>query len=211
MSSPPSPVPPTKFPDNPRLILASSSPYRRELLQRLHLPFEIMVPDIDESSLKDELPQATAMRLSEAKARKVAQSVEHALIIGSDQVASCNQKPFGKPGNHAAAFEQLCYMRKQLVEFHTGICLYDTRLQSCKTACVVTHVRFRDLEEAEIHAYLEIERPYDVAGSARVEGLGITLLDAVKSEDPTALIGLPLITLTRFLREAGVSIFTRGK
>lgn len=194
----------------PRLILASSSPYRKALLQRLQLPFEIIVPDVDETAQHHESPSATATRLAQAKASKVAQDAMHALVIGSDQVASCNGKPFGKPGHHAAAFEQLCAMRKQQVEFHTGICLYDTRTQTCNTACVMTRVRFRDLKDAEIEAYLALERPYDVAGSARAEGMGIALLDAIESDDPTALIGLPLITLTRFLRAAGVSLFAHS-
>ncbi len=198
---------PSSLPPAP-LILASSSPYRRALLERLGLPFTVSVPNLDESPLPGELPAATAVRLAEAKARTVAANAPTALIIGSDQVACCNGQALGKPGNHAAALTQLKMMRKRTVEFHSAVCLYDAARDIAQIANIVTHVCFRDLPEHELDAYLRIEQPYDVAGSAKAEGLGIALLESVNSEDPTALIGLPLITLTDMLRTAGVSLFS---
>ncbi len=192
------------------LILASSSPYRRELLERLGLPFTVSVPDIDESPIPGELPAITAMRLAEAKARKVAVSSPQALIIGSDQVACCDDQKLGKPGNHATALAQLKMMRDHTVEFHSALCLYDARRDFAQVANVITHVRLRDLPDDELDAYLRLEQPYDVAGSAKAEGLGIALLESVNSKDPTALIGLPLIKLTEMLRTAGVSLFNRS-
>ncbi len=192
------------------LILASSSPYRRELLERLGLPFTVSVPDIDESPTPGELPPATAARLAEAKARKVAASAPQALIIGSDQVAYCDGQRLGKPGNHATALAQLKMMRNHIVEFHSALCLYDAARDFAQVANVITRVRLRDLPDDELDAYLRLEQPYDVAGSAKAEGLGIALLESVNSEDPTALIGLPLIKLTEMLRTAGVSLFKRA-
>lgn len=185
----------------PRLILASSSRYRRELLERLAIPFDVMSPDIDETPLDNETPEATAIRLSIAKARAI--GAANALIIGSDQVAMCDGRQIGKPGTHEAARAQLRSMSGRQVEFHSALCLYDTRNDLVQSADVVTQVRFRALSDEEIEAYLLAEMPYDVAGSAKAEGLGIVLVDAIHSDDPTALIGLPLIALSAMLRTAG--------
>ncbi|MGV2289058.1 Maf-like protein [Trinickia sp. YCB016] len=195
------------FLDRPlRLILASSSRYRRELLERLRLPYEVIVPAIDETPLAGEAPAATALRLAEAKAHAVARGIDagqRALVIGSDQVATFDGHQIGKPGTHEKALAQLQAMRGREVEFHSALCLLDSEDGSTQVEDVVTRVRFRDLPDAELDAYLRAETPYDCAGSAKSEGLGIALLDAIDSNDPTALIGLPLIALTRMLRAAG--------
>ena len=193
-----------------RLILASGSAYRKELLQRLRLPFEVMSPDIDESSLPDETPVDTAMRLAQAKAEKIAEQTKPALVIGSDQVATLDNHQIGKPGNHANALAQLQMMRGRSVVFHTALCLIDTHPASSKPhqiENIQTVVTFRDLPDTELDAYLKIEQPYDCAGSAKNEGLGITLIDSIEGTDPTALTGLPLIALTSMLRNCGVSFF----
>jgi septum formation protein len=195
---------------SPRLILASSSRYRRELLERLRLPFDVLSPDLDETPLPDETPAATALRLAEAKARAVARQIDApdgALVIGSDQVATFDGLQIGKPGTHARALAQLKMMQGREVEFHSALCVYDSRTDHAQREDVVTRVRFRTLADAELDAYLHAETPYDVAGSAKSEGLGIALLDAIDSDDPTALIGLPLIALTRMLRVAGLPLF----
>jgi septum formation protein len=200
----------------PRLILASSSPYRRELLERLRLPFVVAVPALDETPHPGEAPAATALRLAEAKARAIAaREAERpdgrhpldTLVIGSDQVATFDGRQIGKPGTHDNALAQLQAMRGRVVEFHTALCLFDGARNVARTEDVVTRVRFRNLSDAELDAYLRAETPYDVAGSAKSEGLGIALLDAIDSDDPTALIGLPLIALTRMLLDAGYPIF----
>lgn len=193
-----------------RIILASGSAYRKELLQRLRLPFEVMSPDIDESSLPDETPVETAMRLAQAKAQKIAEQTSPALVIGSDQVATLDNHQIGKPGNHANALAQLQMMRGRSVVFHTALCLIDTHPASSKPhqiENIQTVVTFRDLPDAELDAYLKIEQPYDCAGSAKNEGLGITLIASIEGTDPTALTGLPLIALTSMLRNCGVSFF----
>jgi septum formation protein len=194
-----------------RLILASSSAYRRELLARLGLPFEAIAPDIDETPLPGESPQATALRLAAAKARAVAAAHPGALVIGSDQVATLDELQIGKPGDHARALAQLQLMRGREVVFHTALCLWDGRAadpaQAAQVENVQVQVRFRDLPDAELDAYLHIEQPYDCAGSAKNEGLGIALLESIVSTDPTALTGLPLIALTGMLRRAGVRFF----
>jgi septum formation protein len=196
----------------PRLILASSSAYRKELLSRLRLPFEVIVPDIDERPLPGETPAVTALRLALGKARAVAERQPGCLVIGSDQVATLDDEQIGKPGHHAAALLQLQKMRGREVVFHTALCLWDGRQDDPQAAArienVMTTVRFRDLPDAELDAYLRIEQPYDCAGSAKNEGLGIALLDGIDSSDPTALTGLPLIALTGMLRQAGLSFFT---
>jgi septum formation protein len=197
---------PDSFKRPPRLILASSSPYRRELLERLRIPFDVAVPAIDEAPLAGETPEATALRLAQAKARAVAAGLaagERALVIGSDQVATYDSHQIGKPGTHEKALAQLQGMRGREVLFHSALCLFDSRSGDAQTIDVVTHVRFRDLPDAALDAYLRAETPYDCAGSAKAEGLGIALLDAIESDDPTALIGLPLIALTRMLLAAG--------
>src|SRR5580698_4879639 len=177
----------------PRLILASSSRYRRELLERLRVSFDVIAPGVDETPLDGEAPEATAVRLSIAKARAAGVQAPGALVIGSDQVATCDGRQIGKPGTHDNARAQLQSMRGKRVEFHSALCLLDSRSDNVQSSDVITRVQFRDLDDAEIEAYLLAETPYDVAGSAKSEGLGITLVDAIHSDDPTALVGLPLI------------------
>jgi len=192
---------------NPALILASSSAYRRELLSRLQLPFTADVPDIDESPLPGETPSATALRLAREKAAAVAGRHPGSLVIGSDQVATLDNLQIGKPGNHANALAQLQLMRGREVIFHTALCLWDGRNGSHQVEDIRTTVKFRDLPDAELDAYLRIEQPYDCAGSAKNEALGIAILERIDSSDPTALTGLPLIALTGMLRKAGVQFF----
>lgn len=190
----------------PRLILASSSRYRRELLERLRVPFDVIVPAIDETPLSDETPEVTALRLAEAKARAVAGGLDAddaALVIGSDQVATYDGLQIGKPGTHANALAQLRAMRGREVLFHSALCVYDSGTDIAQSVDVITRVQFRDLPDAALDAYLHAETPYDVAGSAKSEGLGIALLEAIHSDDPTALVGLPLIALSRMLLAAG--------
>ena len=197
----------------PRLILGSSSVYRRELLSRLGLPFEVAVPNIDESPLAGEAPEATALRLAQAKATAIAAKHPGALIIGSDQVATLDGQQIGKPGNHENALKQLQTMRGRRVIFHTALCLLDGRktgADAVQIENVQTFVSFRNLSDAELDAYLRIEQPYDCAGSARNEALGIAILEKIESNDPTALTGLPLIALTTMLRQAGVPFFTKA-
>lgn len=198
-------------PSIPRLILASSSVYRKELLSRLRLPFEVIAPAIDETPLAGETPEATALRLARAKAKTVAESIPNALIIGSDQVATLDGEQIGKPGDHENALKQLQKMRGRRVIFHTALCLWDSRSNHADAAQLVniqTFVTFRDLPDAELNAYLRIEQPYDCAGSAKNEGLGIAILEKIDSTDPTALTGLPLIALSGMLRQAGMPFFT---
>ncbi|OWJ62383.1 Maf-like protein [Paraburkholderia caledonica] len=190
----------------PRVILASSSPYRRELLERLRIPFDVAVPAIDETAHAGEAPDATALRLAEAKARAVASALpadEAVLVIGSDQVATYDGLQIGKPGTHDKALAQLQAMRGREVLFHSALCLFDSRSRTAQSVDVITHVRFRELPDAALEAYLLAETPYDVAGSAKSEGLGIALLEAIHSDDPTALVGLPLIALSDMLLTAG--------
>jgi len=203
------------LPPFPRpLILASSSPYRRELLSRLRYPFTIVVPDIDESPHAGESAPATAMRLARQKAEAVARSHPGSVIVGSDQVAVCDKEQLGKPGNHARALAQLQFMQGKTVRFHTAVCVLQANATPntddlrCEQSDIVTDVRFRDLPDTVLNAYLLAETPYDVAGSAKVEGFGIALLACVQSEDPTALVGLPLITLTAMLQRAGIDLFS---
>lgn len=191
----------------PPLILGSSSPYRRELLSRLRIPFETASPDIDESPLAGERPDVTALRLSRLKAEAIAARHPGALVIGSDQVCTLDNVQISKPGTHEKALAQLQLMRGRTVTFHSALCLLDTRTGASHLADVQTHATFRDLSDAELDAYLRAETPYDCAGSAKVEGLGIALLSRVESDDPTALIGLPLIALTGMLRRVGYTFF----
>ncbi|WP_175626611.1 MULTISPECIES: Maf-like protein [Oxalobacteraceae] len=194
-----------------RLILGSSSVYRKELLSRLGLPFEVMTPDIDETALTGETPSATALRLAQQKAAAIAIRAPGALIIGSDQVATLDGEQIGKPGNHANAMLQLQKMRGREVVFHTALCLFDGRSDisspQIQLENIQTFVTFRDLPDAELDAYLHIEQPYDCAGSAKNEGLGIAILEKITSNDPTALTGLPLIALTGMLRRANIAFF----
>ena len=194
-----------------RLILGSSSVYRKELLSRLGLPFEVITPDIDETALAGETPSATALRLAQQKAAAIAIRAPGALIIGSDQVATLDGEQIGKPGNHANAMLQLQKMRGREVVFHTALCLFDGRSDisspQIQLENIQTFVTFRDLPDAELDAYLHIEQPYDCAGSAKNEGLGIAILEKITSNDPTALTGLPLIALTGMLRRANIAFF----
>lgn len=195
----------------PRLILASSSKYRKDLLSRLRLPFEVEVPDIDEAPLTGETPEATALRLAKEKARVIASHSPGALVIGSDQVATLDGLQIGKPGSHANALAQLQHMRGRQVVFHTALCVADARqadATSFQTEDVQTYVTFRNLSDTELDAYLRLEEPYDCAGSAKNEGLGIAIIERIESSDPTALTGLPLIALTTMLRNVGVPFFS---
>lgn len=193
--------------DPPRtLILGSTSRYRRELMSRLHLPFEVVAPEVDETPHAGEAPAALARRLALAKAQAVARLHPQAVVIGSDQVADLAGTPLGKPGNHERAVHQLQRMRGQTVVFQTAVavvCLA-TGFEALDLAAV--RVRFRPLSDAEIETYLRLETPYDCAGSAKSEGLGIALLDAIDNDDPTALVGLPLIRTCRMLRAAGLPL-----
>ena len=188
------------------LVLGSTSRYRRELLERLNLPFEVTAPHVDEAPLPGEAPQATAERLAVEKARAVAAQFEGALIIGSDQVAHMGDTRFGKPGTVERAIAQLQAMSGRTVVFHTALALLNTRSGHVQLDAVPTQVRFRTLGDDEIVRYVNKERPLDCAGSAKSEGLGITLLDALAGDDPNALVGLPLIALARMLRNEGIAL-----
>jgi septum formation protein len=189
-----------------RLVLASSSPYRRELLQRLRLPFESVSPDIDESRLPDETPVRTAQRLARAKANAAAAMFVHSLIIGSDQVAYADSMIFDKPLGRARAVDQLRAMRGRAVQFHSALCLLDSDSGRIQEDGVSIEVRFRQLSDAEIERYVDCDQPYHCAGSAKAEGLGIALLEYIRGDDPNALIGLPLIALCRMLRAEGLAL-----
>jgi len=191
-----------------RLILASTSRYRRELLARLRVPFEVAAPDVDEAALARETPAATALRLSEAKARALASQFPDALIIGSDQVADCAGRAVGKPGDRARAMAELRALAGCTVVFHTGVALLDAASGRCQRELVDVTSTFRTLSDAEIAAYLDREAPYDCAGGVKSESLGIVLFDRIASDDPTALIGLPLIALARMLRVEGVDLLS---
>lgn len=188
----------------PRLVLGSGSIYRQELLSRLGHPFDTQSPNVDESPLLGESPFDLACRLARSKAHAVASALEgDVVVIGSDQVADLGGQALGKPGNHAKAVEQLLALSGQVARFHTAVCVMrPSRSQVLQTVDTVT-VTFRHLTHETIEAYLQREQPYDCAGSAKCEGLGITLVERIQSEDPTSLIGLPLIATTRLLREAG--------
>lgn len=189
-----------------KLVLASTSAYRKMLLERLHLPFDTDRPETDETPLPGEAPTATAERLAAEKARAVAGRWPDALVIGSDQVAHLGDEVFGKPGTEARAIAQLQRMRGQTVVFHTALAVLNTRTGHLQVEGIPTQVRFRNLSDDEIRRYVAKEQPLDCAGSAKSEGLGITLLDAMPGEDPTALIGLPLIALSRMLRAEGLEL-----
>jgi septum formation protein len=198
-------------PSQLRLILASSSPYRRDLLMRLQLPFDVAAPNIDETPLPGEAPDTTAIRLAKEKARTVATLTPGRVVIGSDQVATLDGEQIGKPGSHDNALRQLQKMRGRQVIFHSALCVVDGRqldtIHAVQCENVQTCVTFRNLKDDELDAYLRIEQPYDCAGSAKNEGLGIVLIEKIESTDPTALTGLPLITLTSMLRRAGIRFF----
>ena len=186
------------------VVLGSTSRYRRELLERLRLPFDVAAPHVDETPAPGEAPRALALRLALAKARAVAQLHPGAVVIGSDQVADLAGTPLGKPGDHARAVQQLRQMRGQAVVFQTAVAVVCPATGFEQVELAPVEVKFRDLSDAEIERYLRAEQPYDCAGSAKSEGLGIALLDAIHSDDPTALIGLPLIRTCRMLRAAGL-------
>ncbi|HEY2926711.1 Maf family nucleotide pyrophosphatase [Piscinibacter sp.] len=186
------------------LILGSTSRYRRELLGRLRLPFDVQAPAVDEAPLPGEAPAATALRLALAKAHEVAARFPHAVVIGSDQVAEHDGQPVGKPGSHERARQQLRAMSGCSVVFHTAVAVVRADTHHAGSALVPVTVRFRTLSDGEIERYLLAEQPYDCAGSAKAETLGIALLDSIESSDPTALVGLPLIKTCQLLREAGL-------
>jgi septum formation protein len=194
------------MPDSRELLLASTSPYRKELLRRLGLPFACADPQITESMNADETPAETARRLAAAKARAVAARHGDALVIGADQVASCGALRLDKPGTHANAVRQLGAVSGKSVRFETAVALLDARSGALLERVVPSLVRFRELTPAQIEDYLRREQPYDCAGSAKAEGLGIALIAGIDSDDPTALIGLPLIALSELLARAGMPV-----
>ena len=187
-----------------KLVLASTSRYRRELLSRLGLPFEVAAPDVDETPQAGESPSQTALRLAESKARAVAEQFADSLIIGSDQVLLLDDVQLGKPGNFENAFKQLKKMQGKVMVFHTALCLLNSQSGKLQLRDVPTTVHLRALSDAQIESYLKKEQPYDCAGSARSEGLGIALIARYETADPNALIGLPLIALTEMLANEGV-------
>ena len=196
------------MPDTPNrnLILGSTSAYRRELLTRLCVPFSVESPHVDESPLPGEHPAALASRLALAKAQAVAQRHPDCVVIGSDQVADLDGQSLGKPGSHDRAVAQLRQMRGKVVVFQTAVAVVCVQSGFCQQALAPVKVTFRDLTDSEIENYLQQEQPYDCAGSAKSEGLGIALLEAIDSDDPTALVGLPLIRTSRMLRAAGIRL-----
>lgn len=187
------------------LVLASSSPYRRALLDRLGIAFAWAPPEIDEMPLDGEAPQATALRLAAAKAHALAATHPAALIIGSDQVASCEGRRLDKPGSHENAVAQLGWLSGRTACFDTGVSVLDSSTGKILSSVVPCHVRFRTLKASQIEAYLRLEQPYDCAGSAKSEGLGIVLIERIETTDPTSLVGLPLIALTDLLDQFGIS------
>jgi septum formation protein len=190
----------------PSLILASTSRYRRELLQRLRWPFEAVAPHVDEQPRAGEAPAELALRLALEKARAVAAHHPDAAVIGSDQVADLEGEAIGKPGTHDRAVAQLRRMRGRAVVFHTAVAVVRRSTGYERADCAPVRVRFRELGDEAIETYLRLEQPYDCAGSAKCETLGIALLDAIESDDPTALVGLPLIRTSRLLRGAGLDV-----
>jgi len=196
--------------NRPPLVLASTSVYRRALLARLGLAFETAAPGVDETPLPGETPAATARRLAEAKARAIAARHAHALVIGSDQVADLDGVAVGKPDDHAGAVRQLALLSGRAVVFHTGVALVDAASGRCTVRVVDVTTRFRTLTPAAIERYLQRERPYDCAASIKCEALGIAIVESIQSDDPTALIGLPLITVVDLLHAEGVDVLAAG-
>ena len=186
------------------LILASTSVYRRALLERLRIPFECLAPHTDEAPLPDETPSALALRLAQAKAQAIARLHPQAWVIGSDQVVDCRGQLLGKPGTHERAVAQLQSMRGQVVTFHTAVCVVAPNF--CEVRNVITEVLFKNLSDSSIENYLRAEKPYDCAGSAKSEGLGISLLEYIRSDDPSALVGLPLIATLQLLEQSGFAL-----
>jgi len=189
-----------------KLVLGSSSPYRRELLARLRVEFQVVAPEVDETPLAAETPKQLACRLAISKARAVAAQFPACVVIGSDQVADLDGLALGKPGNHARATAQLQQMRGKTVIFQTAVAVVCQDSGFAQLDLAQVRVRFRQLDDAEIEAYLRAEAPYDCAGSAKSEGLGIALLDSIENDDPSALIGLPLIRTCRMIRAAGIKV-----
>jgi len=188
------------------LILASSSEFRRELLQKLEIPFRSISPRVDETQLEGEMPYETALRLAQVKARKIGDEYPHALVIGCDQVATLDGEQLGKPLNHVNATKQLQRMRGREVTFHSALCLYNATTGNMQAEVVPYIVRFRQLSDDQIESYLNKEKPYQCAGSAKSEGLGIALIERMIGEDPNALIGLPLIKLINMLQNENISV-----
>lgn len=189
-----------------KLVLGSSSSYRHNLLWRLQIPFEVSSPDVDETALSGELPEATACRLAEAKTRAVATSYPDALIIGADQVAALDGIQLGKPLNYENATKQLYFMRGKEVIFHTALSLFNSRSGRMQSRLISSLVKFRELSDQQVGNYLVKEQPYHCTGSAKYEGLGIALIERIVSDDPNALIGLPLITLVEMLANEGIEV-----
>jgi len=188
------------------IVLASTSPYRRQLMERLRVRFEVVAPDCDESRRQGESARDLVVRLAEAKARSVAGHRPGALIIGSDQVAALDDRVLAKPGSHERAVEQLQACSARTAVFHTGLCLLNTETGTARVECIDHGVAFRALDDAEIERYLRLDQPYDCAGSIRSEGYAVTLFESMEGPDPTTLVGLPLIRLCALLREAGVEL-----
>ena len=207
-SPPPPGLTTASSPTTRTLVLGSTSPYRLELLARLRIPFEVAAPEVDETPLTGESPRALAERLALVKARVVASAFPHAVVIGADQVADLNGLPLGKPGDHPRAVAQLRQMRGQTVIFQTAVAVVCLESGFEQTGLAAVAVRFRDLSDHEIENYLRAEQPYDCAGSAKSEGLGIALLESIDSDDPTALVGLPLIRTCKMIQAAGVHLLT---
>ena len=189
-----------------KLILGSTSPYRRELMARLRIPFDIVAPDVDETPHDAGTPKQLACRLAMAKARAVAAQFPSDVVIGSDQVADLDGQSLGKPGNHARAVAQLQLMRGKTVIFQTAVAVVCQDAKFAQMDLAQVKVKFRDLTDAEIEAYLLAETPYDCAGSAKSEGLGIALLESIENDDPTALVGLPMIRTCRMIQAAGIKL-----
>jgi len=193
-------------PTHRKLVLGSTSPYRRELLARLRIPFDVAAPDVDESPRTSETPQQLACRLAMAKAHAVAVQFPACVVIGSDQVAELDGQALGKPGNHARARAQLQQMRGKCVIFQTAVAVVCLETGFAQIELAQVKVKFRELSDFEIESYLRLETPYDCAGSAKSEGLGIALLDSIDNDDPTALVGLPLIRTSRMIQAAGIKV-----
>jgi septum formation protein len=187
-----------------QLVLASTSRYRKALLERLGLAFEVCAPRVDEKALLDETPAETALRLSLLKVQAVERQFRDALIIGSDQVAAIGDERFGKPGDHETAVRQLRRLSGKAIDFHTAVALLDARSGKLESRVVPCRVHFRTLDERRIEEYLRREQPYDCSASAKAEGLGIALIRRIETDDPSSLIGLPLIALTEMLERAGL-------
>jgi septum formation protein len=195
----------------PLLILASTSRYRRELLGRLRLPFKVVSPEVDETALPGEAPAPMAARLALAKARAVAALHPGAVVIGSDQVCDLGGQALGKPGDHAHATRQLRRLSGRTAVFHTAVAVVQAGIGFEQSALATVRVRFRELSDPDIDRYLHLDQPYDCAGSAKCETLGIALLDSIESDDPTALIGLPLIRTCELLRQAGLDVLAAAR